>query len=90
MTDQAGDEVMRAIDISPEIAHAHNIIAETWALKQNCSQCSKLFLTTAQYKALQQYRSCLGDLNNPAADYISEYTLFGLEIYIDVHGLRVE
>lgn len=66
---------------------AEEIIAEIWKqigeIRARNGRPGRVVLSPDCYQLVQQYRAGLGDLANPALDYISRYEVFGLPVYID-------
>ncbi len=47
---------------------------------------SRVYLSRQQYRRIRRWHAALGDLAEPAADYVSEYRILELDVYEDPAG----
>ncbi|TVQ23342.1 MAG: hypothetical protein EA382_10175 [Spirochaetaceae bacterium] len=60
-----------------------DIYAQTRAARDAGLQVSRVVMSAEHYRLLQEYRSRLGDLADPAMEYLDRYSVFSLDIEID-------
>ncbi len=67
------------------------ILAAKYAVLDSGERPSKVYLSREQYHTIRKWHAALGDLAEPAADYVGEYRILELEVYEDPSGsLKVE
>ncbi|MFP4642997.1 MAG: hypothetical protein ACLFM0_01440 [Spirochaetales bacterium] len=62
------------------------ILAAKRAILDSGENPSKVYLSRDQYRRIRMWHASLGDLAEPAADYVGEYKIFQLEVYDDPSG----
>ncbi len=70
-----------------EPPRAEAIIADIYrqvrAARDGGIRVSRVVMSALHYRLLQEYRSRLGDLADPAMEYLDRYSVFSLDIEID-------
>ncbi|MDR1625894.1 MAG: hypothetical protein LBT33_05075 [Spirochaetia bacterium] len=63
------------------------IIAELWrqirALRAAGKKPQSVLLSVEDYRAVQAWHAALGELPDPAQDYISKYAIFSLPVFVE-------
>jgi hypothetical protein len=68
-------------------ARPEEIIAELWRqirdLREAGKRPAKILMSVEDYRVVQAWHAVLGELSDPARDYISKYAIFNVPVFIE-------